>query len=200
MKKIEKSANDGNDISLSKDLDGDVLSKLNPSNKGKTIDLIIPIIVLIVTSILFMLYTGGLFDGSHTILEAFGECASGVSLCCGALVAIVACGILYLPRKVMKVKEFTSCFVEGFRSMAPAIMILVLAWTLNCVCQNLGINVFVDNVVSRSGMPLALIPAIFFLFALGLAYATGTSWGTFSILIPLVISILNVEPSLTHRD
>ena len=197
MKKIERSANDGNDISLSKDLDGDVLAKLNPSNKGKTIDLIIPIIVLIVTSILFMLYTGGLFNGSHTILEAFGECASGISLCCGALVAIVACGILYLPRKVMKVKEFTSCFVEGFRSMAPAIMILVLAWTLNCVCQNLGINVFVDNVVSKSGMPLALIPAIFFLFALGLAYATGTSWGTFSILIPLVISILSIEPSLT---
>ena len=110
--------------------------------------------------------------------------------------AIITCGIMYLPRKIMTIKEFTDCFVEGFRSMAPAIMILVLAWTLNCVCQNLGINVFVDNVVSRSGMPLALIPAIFFLFALGLAYATGTSWGTFSILIPLVISILNSDATL----
>ena len=197
MKKIERSANEGNDISLSKDNEGDVLSKLKPSQKGKTIDLIIPVIILIVSSILFMLYTGGLFDGSHTILEAFGECASGVSLCCGALIAIVTCGIMYLPRKVMSIKDFTSCFVEGFRSMAPAIMILVLAWTLNCVCQNLGINNFVDNIVSRSGMPLALIPAIFFLFALGLAYATGTSWGTFSILIPLVISILNEDPTLT---
>ena len=197
MKKIEKSANDGNDISLARDIEGDVLSKLKPSNKGKTIDLLIPIIVLIITSILFMLYTGGLFNGSHTILEAFGTCASGISLCCGELLAIVTCAIMYLPRKIMTIKEFTDCFVEGFRSMAPAIMILVLAWTLNCVCQNLGINVFVDNVVSQSGLPLALIQAIFFLFALGLAYATGTSWGTFSILIPLVISILNEDPSLT---
>ena len=197
MKKIELSANSGNDISLSKENDGDVLSKLKPSQKGKTIDLIIPVVTLIISSILFMLYTGGLFNGTHTILEAFGECASGISLCCGALIAIIVCGIMYLPRKVMSIKEFTSCFVEGFRSMAPAIMILVLAWTLNCVCQNLGINVFVDNVVSRSGMPLALIPALFFLFALGLAYATGTSWGTFSILIPLVISILATDPTLT---
>ena len=196
MKKIERSANEGNDISISRDLEGDVLAKLKPSSKGKTMDLIIPVVVLIVTSILFMLYTGGLFNGTHTILEAFGECASGISLCCGALVAIVVCGIMYLPRKIMTIKEFTDCFVEGFRSMAPAIMILVLAWTLNSVCQNLGINVFVDNIVSKSGMPLALIPAIFFLFALGLAYATGTSWGTFSILIPLVISILTNDETL----
>lgn len=196
MKSIERSANNGNDISLSKDLEGDVLAKLKPSEKGRAMDLLIPIIVLIITSILFMLYTGGLFDGSHTILEAFGNCESGISLCCGALMAIISCGILYLPRKIMTIKEYTDCFVEGFRSMAPAIMILVLAWTLNCVCQNLGINVFVDNVVSQSGMPLALIPAIFFLFALGLAYATGTSWGTFSILIPLVISILAGDESL----
>lgn len=196
MKSIERSANNGNDISLSKDLEGDVLAKLKPSEKGRAMDLLIPIIVLIITSILFMLYTGGLFDGSHTILEAFGNCESGISLCCGALMAIISCGVLYLPRKIMTIKEYTDCFVEGFRSMAPAIMILVLAWTLNCVCQNLGINVFVDNVVSQSGMPLALIPAIFFLFALGLAYATGTSWGTFSILIPLVISILAGDESL----
>ncbi len=196
MKSIERSANNGNDISLSRELDGDVLAKLKPKEKGKAVDLLIPIIVLIISSILFMLYTGGLFDGTHTIIDAFGNCQSGISLCCGALMAIVTCGIMYLPRKIMTIKEYTDCFVEGFRSMAPAIMILVLAWTLNSVCQNLGINVFVDNVVSRSGMPLALIPAIFFLFALGLAYATGTSWGTFSILIPLVISILSADESL----
>ena len=196
MKSIERSANNGNDISLSRELDGDVLAKLKPKEKGKAVDLLIPIIVLIITSILFMLYTGGLFDGTHTIIDAFGNCESGISLCCGALMAIVTCGIMYLPRKIMTIKEYTDCFVEGFRSMAPAIMILVLAWTLNSVCQNLGINVFVDNIVSRSGMPLALIPAIFFLFALGLAYATGTSWGTFSILIPLVISILSADESL----
>lgn len=196
MKAIERSANNGNDISLARDTEGDVLSKLKPSEKGRALDLLIPVIVLIITSILFMLYTGGLFNGTHTILEAFGACESGISLCCGALMAIITCGIMYLPRKIMTIKEFTDCFVEGFRSMAPAIMILVLAWTLNCVCQNLGINVFVDNIVSRSGMPLALIPAIFFLFALGLAYATGTSWGTFSILIPLVISILSGNESL----
>ena len=196
MKSIERSANNGNDISLSRELDGDVLAKLKPKEKGKAVDLLIPIVVLIITSILFMLYTGGLFDGTHTIIDAFGNCESGISLCCGALMAIATCGIMYLPRKIMTIKEYTDCFVEGFRSMAPAIMILVLAWTLNSVCQNLGINVFVDNIVSRSGMPLALIPAIFFLFALGLAYATGTSWGTFSILIPLVISILSADESL----
>ena len=122
-------------------------TKLKPSSKGQAIDLLIPVVTLILVSIVFMLYTGGLFSGEHTILEAFGECNSGVSLCCGALVAIAVCGIMYLPRKVMTIKEYTDCFVDGFRSMAPAIMILILAWTLNCVCQNLGINVFVNKII-----------------------------------------------------
>ena len=197
MRKYENKALSGNDESMAADGSNDILLNLKISEKGRVFDLIIPIIVLIITSIFFMLYTGGLFSGEYTILEAFGECDSGLSLCAGALCAIVTCAIMYLPRKLMNYKEFTSAFVEGFRSMVPAILILVLAWTLNNVCQDLGIKIYVNEVISSSGISLNLVPAIFFLLALGLAFATGTSWGTFSILIPLAVTIVSSDSTLT---
>ena len=197
MKKYEKKALEGEDISVSKEANSEHLSKVRQGQKGRVFDLVIPIVVLVIVSLFFMLYTGGIFDGASTIMDAFGNCDSGVSLCIGALAAIIIAMILYLPRKVMTFKELTSCFVDGFKSMVPAVMILVLAWTLNCVCQELGINNFANLIISNSGINLALIPAIFFLFALGLAFATGTSWGTFAILIPLVITITNTDYYLT---
>ena len=196
MKKYETSALEGNDESINQDVNDDLLQKVVQSEKGKVIDLVIPIVVLVVVSLFFMLYTGGLFSGTSTIMEAFGNCDSGISLCVGALFAILTCLLMYLPRKIMTFKEFTKCFVDGFKSMVPAVMILVLAWTLNCVCQELGINTFVNNVV-KDNVNLGFIPAIFFLFALGLGFATGTSWGTFSILIPLVVTITSSDPRLT---
>ena len=196
MKKYERSALEGNDISVNPDSQMEELIGIKQSEKGRVFDLVVPIVVLVIVSIFFMLYTGGLFDGSSTIMQAFGNCDSGISLCVGAIFAIFSCFLLYIPRKVMRFKEFTKCFVDGFKSMVPAVMILVLAWTLNCVCQELGINTFVNRVVSDN-INLGFIPAIFFLFALGLGFATGTSWGTFSILIPLVVTITKVDSELT---
>lgn len=197
MKEYERKALEGNDISIAKEASGEELSKIKQSEKGRVFDLVIPIVVLVVVSIFFMLYTGGLFTGSSTIMDAFGNCDSGVSLCVGATIAIICAMCLYLPRKVMTFKEFTSCFIDGFKSMVPAVMILILAWTLNCVCQELGINNYVNIIVTSSGINLAFIPALFFIFALGLGFATGTSWGTFSILIPLVVSITKTDYYLT---
>lgn len=196
MKKYEKSALEGNDISVNTDVNSEEIIGLKQSEKGRVFDLVIPIVVLVLVSIFFMLYTGGLFDGSSTIMQAFGNCDSGISLCVGAVFAIFTCFVLYIPRKVMSFKDFTKCFVDGFKSMVPAVMILILAWTLNRVCQELGINEFVDRIVSGN-INLGFIPAIFFLFALGLGFATGTSWGTFSILIPLVATITKVDTGLT---
>lgn len=196
MRKYEDKAKEGNDESVALEGSDTTLQNLQISEKGKVYDLVIPIVVLIITSIFFMLYTGGLFSGEYTIMEAFGKCDSGVSLCSGALCAIITCAIMYLPRKIITFKEFTNCFVDGFKSMAPAILILILAWTLNQVCKSLGITEYVNHIVSNSGLNIALIPAIFFLLALGLAFATGTSWGTFTILIPLAVSIVASDPTL----
>ena len=196
MKKYEEFAETSGDISCN-NCSKDALSDIEISEKGKVIDLIIPIVVLIVSSIFFMLYTGGLFEGTTGIMDAFGNCNSGLSLCVGALLAIITCAIMYLPRKVMSYKEFTECITAGFKSMTGAILILVLAWTLNCVCQELQINSFVNRVVTNSGINIGFIPAVFFIFSLFLAFSTGTSWGTFTILIPLVVPLVQENGALT---
>ena len=195
MKKYEKWAMENCDKS-SNDNSKDALSDIEISNKGKVVDLIIPIVVLIISSIFFMLYTGGLFDGSCSIMDAFGNSNSGLSLCGGAMMAIITCAIMYLPRKVISYKEFTECITLGFKSMTGAILILVLAWTLNCVCQELMINSFVNRVVTNSGINIGFIPAVFFIFSLFLAFSTGTSWGTFTILIPLVVPLVATDEAL----
>ena len=195
---FEKKASEGNDESVAKDASGDVLSQLQISEKGKVYDLFIPILVLIFGSIFMMLYTGGLFSGEHTFIEAFGNCDSGISLCCGAFFAIVACLLLYIPRRVLTYKQFTESLTEGFKSMVPALLILVLAWTLNRVCQQLEINSFVNRVITGVGLNLGFVPALFFILALGLAFATGTSWGTFTILIPIGVTIVSGDETLIY--
>ena len=194
----ERKANEGNDESVVRDDKNDVLSNLDASEKGRVFDLFIPILVLILGSIFMMLYTGGLFSGEHSFIEAFGNCDSGISLCVGAFFAIVTCTIMYLPRKIMTYKQFTQCLVDGFKSMVPAVLILIMAWTLNRVCQELEINAFVNRVVTGTGLNLGFIPALFFLLALGLAFATGTSWGTFTILIPIGVTIVAGNDALTY--
>ena len=198
MRYYEEEAQKGNDLSISTDNKNDVLSTLKISEKGKVYDLFIPILVLIFGSIFMMLYTGGLFSGEHTFIEAFGNCDSGISLCVGALLAIITSAIMYLPRKVLKFKEFTDSVSEGFKSMVPAILILVLAWTLNRVCQDLEINSFVSRIMNNIGINLGFVPALFFILSLGLAFATGTSWGTFTILIPIAVTIVSSDQSLVY--
>ena len=169
------------------------------SSKGKVLDLILPIIVLIVSCIAMMLYTGGITKGAN-IVTAFADCSSARSLVMGSFIALVFTFVLYLPRKIISFTEFCDCFVKGFKAMTPAVMILCLAWTLSGICSEdyLNIGGFVSGVINGNAMITMLLPAIFFLVSLGLAFATGTSWGTFGILIPIALAIFGeASPMIT---
>lgn len=163
---------------------------------GKVYDLIIPIVVLIVLCISAMLYTGGILDGVG-VIDAFADCNSSASLVLGSFFTLIVTFILYIPRKILTFGQFCESFTEGFKAMVPAIMILTLAWTLSGVCSEdyLNIGGFVSQVVKGDSMVTMLMPAIFFLIALGLAFATGTSWGTFGILIPIAVAVFGDSPS-----
>lgn len=165
--------------------------------KGKVIDLILPIAVLIISCIAGMLYTGGILDGAG-IKDAFANCSSGRSLVLGSFFTIIFTFLLYLPRKVLRFTDCCESLVQGFKSMTPAIMILCLAWTLSGICSAdyLDIGGFVSGVVGESHAFTLIMPALFFLIALGLAFATGTSWGTFGILIPIAIAIFGTESTV----
>lgn len=157
---------------------------------GKVIDLILPIAILILSCIFGMLYTGGILDGAG-IADAFANCDASKGLVLGSFVAIVFTTLLYLPRKILSFRTFTDCFVDGFKAMTSAIMILCLAWTLSGICSAdyLDAGGFVKSFVEGSHFGFEFIPAVFFLVALGLAFATGTSWGTFGILIPIAVAV-----------
>lgn len=166
--------------------------------KGKVFDLIIPIAVLIVLCISAMLYTGGILNGAN-IIDAFANCNSSLSLVFGSFFTIIAIFFLYIPRKVITFKEFAESLTEGFKAMVPAILILTFAWTLSGICGESYLNAggFVSNFVQETALATTILPAAFFLIALGLAFATGTSWGTFGILIPIAIAIFSgVETQL----
>lgn len=163
---------------------------------GKIIDLVIPIIVLIVLCIAAMLYTGGILDGVG-VVDAFADCDASLALAIGSFFAIIVTALMYLPRKVVSFKEFTQSLVDGFIAMVPAILILTLAWTLSGICSAdyLNLGGYVSGIVESSKISLGLMPAIFFAVALGLAFATGTSWGTFGILIPIAMSVFGTDAS-----
>lgn len=168
------------------------------TGRGRVIDLIIPIGCLILFCIMAMLYTGGILEGKG-IVAAFADCDSSRSLVLGSFFALVVTFLLYIPRKVISYKEFTDSVIEGFRAMVPAIAILSLAWTLSGVCsaEYLDAGGYVKSVVEMYSIPLSIMPAVFFLVALGLAFATGTSWGTFGILIPITIAVFGGVDSQT---
>ncbi|MEG1820293.1 MAG: Na+/H+ antiporter NhaC family protein [Oscillospiraceae bacterium] len=167
-------------------------------SNGKVIDLLLPILSLIVLCISFMLYTGGIFEGA-SITQAFASCDAPTSLALGSFFAIIVTAILYLPRRIMKFKEVMDSLADGFKAMVPAILILTFAWTLGGICgaDYLNAGAFVGNVVANSSISLAIIPAVFFIVSLGLAFSTGTSWGTFAILLPIIVSVFSgVESQL----
>lgn len=161
--------------------------------KGKVIDLILPVLALIVFSLLSMLYTGGLFKGNTTVGEAFSNCDAILGLAMGAAYSVVFLAILYLPRKIVTPKEFLDGLVQGFMNMVPAALILTFAWTLSGICGNDYLNAggFVAAVVEKNNVSLNMMPAIFFCVALLLAFSTGTSWGTFAILVPITVSVFS---------
>ncbi len=169
---------------------GSKADKESVAGKGRVFDLLIPIGGLIVFCIAAMLYTGGILEGK-TIAAAFADCSSARSLVLGSFFALILTFLLYIPRKIITFREFAEAIPEGFKAMVPAILILTLAWTLSGVCGEGYLNAggYVSTLVSNSNIAVGILPAVFFLIALGLAFATGTSWGTFGILIPIAVAV-----------
>ena len=162
--------------------------------KGTVLDLMLPIGVLIVSCVTAMIYTGGFFDAEsgcyHNFVEAFAGCDASQGLVLGAFVTIVMAMLLYLPRRVLTFTQFTDSFVDGFKAMVPAILILTFAWTLSGITNQLGAKIYVAELVRGTASGLAnLLPAIIFLIGVGLAFSTGTSWGTFGVLLPIVCAV-----------
>ena len=140
-----------------------------------------------------MIYSGGFFEG-ESFINAFANSDASVGLVLGSFVALAITLIVYMLRGVLKFKDCMSCLTEGFKAMVPAIMILVLAWTLKSMTDSLGAKDYVAAIVSNSASALQnFLPAIVFLIAVGLSFATGTSWGTFGILIPICLASFPLE-------
>ena len=181
---------------------GDLFSGSNPyamldedvaEDKGRVMDLVVPIVVLVVFCVIGMIYSGGFFSGTGFV-EAFSNSDASVGLMLGSAFALVVAFIYYLLRRAMTFKEMMNCIPEGFKAMVPAILILTFAWSLKAMTDSLGAKYFVRDFVrsSAAGMQMVL-PAIVFLIGCGLAFATGTSWGTFGILIPIVQNVFSMD-------
>jgi tetracycline resistance efflux pump len=164
---------------------------VNPVGNGRIIDLVLPLFVLIGCCIFGMLYTGGILEGVP-MAQAFEQSDSLRGLVIGAFAAMLFTFVFYMIRRVLKLDPFCNCFVEGFKSMVPAMLILVLAWTLTGICseQYLNLGGFVSTLVESHMAALRFLPVSFFLVALGLCFSTGTSWGTFGILIPIAVTVI----------
>ena len=159
--------------------------------KGKVIDLVFPILVLIISCIIGMIYTGGFFDGTGFV-DAFAGSDASIGLMLGSFFALIITICFYSIRRVLSFTDCCNSIPEGFKAMVPAILILTFAWTLKTMTESLGAKEFVAGLVGGvSGPLLGLFPAIIFLVGAFLAFATGTSWGTFGILIPISVTILS---------
>ena len=169
--------------------------------RGTMLDLVFPIVMLIFFCVIGLVYTGGFFssgDAHKGFVAAFGGSDASVGLVYGSFAAFVVTVIWYLGRRVLKIGKCLECLPEGFKAMVPAIIILVLAWSLKGVTDTLGAKDFVAGIVSGKATSLMnFMPAIIFLVGIGLAFSTGTSWGTFGILIPIVVAAFSsVDPDL----
>lgn len=195
MKSHEANALKGDLFSTGKKDAAQETESVNP--KGKVIDLLIPIIMLIVCCVIGMIYTGEFFDGAGFV-ESFSNSDASVGLALGSICAMILTVIIYLIRRVLSFKDCMACLPDGFKAMVPAILILTFAWTLKAMTDSLGAAVFVADTVQKSaGSLMNFLPAIIFIVACFLAFSTGTSWGTFGILIPIVVNVfMNTNPQL----
>ena len=187
---------------------GDLFTTLNETAKtadeeanpkGKVIDLILPVVILIICCVIGMIYTGGFFSG-ETFINAFSNCDASVGLALGSLVAIVLVAVYFIVFRhgVISFKDLMGCLPEGFKAMVPAILILTFAWTLKCMTDSIGAKVFIADLVNSSASSLvAFLPAIIFLVAIVLSFSTGTSWGTFGILIPIVLAVFAGDSTMS---
>ena len=195
MDKHEKNAREKGDLFSGVKAMADSANEVaNP--KGKVLDLVLPIVVLIAACVTGMIYSGGFFEGAGFV-EAFSESDASVGLMLGSAVALVITVIYYLIRRVIPFKDIAASIPEGFKSMVPAILILTFAWTLKAMTDSLGAKQFVEVLVKGSaGSFQSFLPAIVFLIAVGLSFATGTSWGTFGILIPITLGVFPLTAPL----
>ena len=163
------------------------------TSKGKVIDLVLPVVVLVIACIIGLIYTGGFFSG-ESFVSAFANCSASMGLVLGSSVALVFAIIFFIARRVLSFKQCMACIPEGFKAMVPAILILTFAWTLKSMTDSLGAAEFVAGVVKASaGSFMNFLPALVFIIACLLSFATGTSWGTFGILIPIVLAVFGTD-------
>lgn len=159
------------------------------TTRGKVIDLILPIIVLISCCIIGMLYTGGLFSG-ETFINAFANCDASLGLAMGSVIALLIIFVYLAFRRLLPFQKMMDCVPQGFKAMVPAIMILIFAWTIGGITKSLGAQEYFSEVFKNSSdTTFALLPTLVFIVAIALSFSTGTSWGTFGILLPIVVSL-----------
>lgn len=188
MRTHEKNARNGDLFTCGEKVAED--TSLNAvSGKGTVIDLAFPVIVLIISCVIGMIYTGGFFEG-ESFVNSFANCDAPLGLSMGSVAALLITIVFYIARKVLSFKDCMNAFPEGFKAMISPILILTFAWTLSGLTGNLGAAEYVSGIFEGSASGLTgMLPAIVFLVAIFLAFSTGTSWGTFGILLPIVVGI-----------
>ena len=204
MKKNEIIAQETGDLHAGEGGNDEKSAEITANPRGKVRHLILPVIVLILCCIGGMIYTGffynwdtGLIDytpQSANVIEAFSNCDAGMSLAIGSTIALIIIAAYYMIARVVSFKEVMGSFTEGFKAMVPAILILTFAWSISGIMGAKGgyldAQAFVETNLANSNFPQFLFPAIFFILAGGIAFATGTSWGTFGVLVPIAVTIL----------
>ena len=210
MKKCDHIAESTGDLHAGETEGADNGEEIIANPKGKVRHLVIPVLVLIACCIGGMIYTGFYYNWdtnsigtelqSANVIEAFSNCDAGMSLAIGSTVALVIIALYYMIARVVSFKEITGSFTDGFKAMVPAILILTFAWSISGIMGAKGgyldAQAFVENNLANSNFPQFLFPAIFFILAGGIAFATGTSWGTFGVLVPIAVTILGGSGTL----
>ena len=193
MSQFERNAIENGDLFTVQDANAETADDAEEgSDNGIVLDLVFPVVVLVVSCVLGMVYTGGFFDGAGFV-TAFSDSDASVGLSLGSIGALIVIMVYYMVRRVLKFTECMSSIVAGFKQMVPAILILVFAWTLKTMTNQLGAAEFVRGIVESATAIQILLPLLLFAVALGLSFATGTSWGTFGILIPIVTGVFQSQ-------
>ena len=196
MAKFEMNAVENGDLFTVESENAQTDASTQGSDKGIVLDLVFPVIVLVVSCVLGMVYTGGFFDGAGFV-TAFSDSDASIGLSMGSLIALIIIIAYYTIRRTISFTQCMSCVPEGMKAMASPILVLTLAWSLKNMTDSLGLADFVSGLVEgMGGAAVGLIPAALFLIACILAFASGTSWGTFGILIPIGLAITESHPEL----
>ena len=195
MAQFERNAVENGDLFSGKKSEFDNAAEIGNPN-GRLIDLILPVIILIISCVIGMIYSGGFFGG-ETFINAFANSDASVGLSMGSIVALVIIIIYYLCRRIITFRECADCIPDGLKQMISPILILTFAWSLKAMTDSLGLAEFVGNLVEKFPEgSISFIPAVLFVIACVLAFASGTSWGTFGILIPIGLAITDSRPEM----